>query len=65
MQGLNSIEPIDRLDTSIPRRHVSPAILETRIELLKLELAETKYRLKEAENTILGYVIKTGEAKGR
>lgn len=63
MQGLNSTDTIDR-----PRQHVSPSVLEYRIEMLKLELANerrahrcTKFRLKEAENTILGYVIRIGE----
>lgn len=65
MQGLNSTDTIDRLDTSLPRQHVSPSVLEYRIEMLKLELANerrahrcTKFRLKEAENTILGYEMK-------
>lgn len=63
------METLKSTNTTIePRRHVSPSVLEFRIEMLKLELANerrahrcTAFRLKEAENTILGYVIERAE----
>lgn len=61
MHGLDQIDTTDAIDSKdSPRRHVSPAILEWRIETLKLELANekrahrcTKFRLKEAEQALM------------
>lgn len=64
LQHPDSPQLLDDLVHRTPRRHVSPSVLEYRIEMLKLELANerrahrcTKFRLKEAENTILGYKV--------
>lgn len=61
MTQLNSIE-------SIPRRHVSPSVLEFRIEMLKAELAAEKrahrctaFRLKEAEKRVEFFTTESTE----